>query len=862
MLPDRLSKLPSYGVSVDTETYLIRPGNLTPPLVLGSVAWWDGNKITAALLTKQQTLELFAEILEDVGKILCGANIAFDIGVLIKEFAKRGIDIIPMVFKMLMGEHTENMDGIHDGRVFDLQHAQTLDAIATGTLGKDPTTMAPLKGRYSLDQCVKLVLGREDAKANDTYRMRYGEFDDVPLEDLPPEARQYPVDDAENTHETVLAQAGFLPRVAAFHTWGPDGRCEDCGATGMGKACSVKRPLQNMHDLAAQTATAFALHMGASWGFKVDQRYVDIIEKHAIETRDEGLGPFISAGIIRPDGTENRSELKKMVAIAYGAKDTCPVCLGTGKVPSPANPKSKIICFKMADDGVTKTKTCDGTGFVLTKDVPRSEKDGIGYGRSFLVESGDEFLSDYASLQEGAKTLATLVPFLRTGRVCISCQQHGTEKYPHLDGCLMEGWKDVPLTLSPNPILDSGRVSYNGAIMTLPRKQGYLTPKGNYIPSIRECLIPRPGCVFSSEDFKNGELFAHAQSCIWLIGHSDLANALLMNIDPHAALAATTLGVTYDEFIRRKKEPLFKAARQASKPFNFGRPTGMSAVKIVLSQRAQGPDTPTEYGPSWIDDGTNTNHKIRGYKGLRFCILMNGARTCGGPGRMVTQWGKRDMPIPPTCRDCLQCAEMLAQAWLTQWSENKPYFDLVDRFVNEGMVVSQAALDLWPHLKPVFAPGTQLEPGQVMQHWSGRLRGGLEFCSLANTLFQGLLGDIAKLAFRLVARECYDLSIRVPKHLFPGSKASEFAGTKSPLQGSRPIMFAHDEIIGEHPESVAHEGATRISEVMRDCIQYICKDVAATAGADPTLMPRWFKGAEEVRDENGRLVLWKPKYVA
>jgi hypothetical protein len=857
MLPERLAQLDRQAISADSETYLIRAGNLVPKMVLGSVAWWDGQEIQGALLTKDQTLQLFDEVLKDVEKILVGANIAFDLAVVVKEFAKRGYDIIPVICRALMGEHTEHMTGIHDGRVFDIQHCEALNAIAHGNLGKNPRTGEPLKGRYSQDTCAKLVLNRDDAKANDEYRLRYGEFDGWPLEKLPPVAQQYPVDDAKIAENVALSQAGFLPKLNSHHTWGADGTCQDCGSTGMGQPCWVKRPHLNMHDLAAQTATAFFLHMGAAWGFKIDQKYVDIIERHANQNYEDGIKPFVAAGIVRDNGTENRSELKRRVAVAYGSTGLCPVCMGTGKVASPANPKSKIICFKLGIDQVTREKTCDGTGLILSPDVPRSEKDGIGYGRSYLIDSGDEFLMDYAGLLEDMKTRKVYIPGLRTARLCVSCDHHGTEDDPHADGCVMSGWKDIPLTLRPNPILDTARVSYDGFVMLLPRKPGFIDEKTHeYIPSLRETFRARDGYGYSSEDFKAGETFTHAQSCIWLLGYSDLGNALLHDIDPHGAVAASVLGVSYQEWEKRKKEPLFKAARQAAKPFTFGKPTGMGTVKLVLGNRAQGPDTPAERGPSWIDDGTNTGKKIRGYKGTRFCILMNGSPTCGDV--KVTSWGKRDK-IPPTCRDCLEAADHLGRIWLRQWAENEPYYALNEMIQNDGMTITEEILERWPWLKKVYRPGMQTEPGQVMQHWSGRLRGGMDFTTICNGWFQVLLAEITKLAYRLVARECYDSSIKVPRQLFWNSRPSKYAGIRSPLHGSKPIAPFHDEIFLEHPLAMLHDGASRTSEVMRDVFAYICPDMAEKVGADPTIMNRWYKSAEELRDEQGRLKMWFPK---
>jgi hypothetical protein len=366
--------------------------------------------------------------------------------------------------------------------------------------------------------------------------------------------------------------------------------------------------------------------------------------------------------------------------------------------------------------------------------------------------------------------------------------------------------------------------------------------------------IPQSDFVFSSEDFNAGELVTHAQSCTWLLGWSDLGSALLTKVDPHSALAATVLGVTPEEFAKHKKERKFKDARQASKPFNFGRPAGMGAAKIVGTQRKQGPDTPCPNGPSMIEDGGKL---VPGYKGLRFCILMDGAERCGV--QKTTVWGKREQRIAPTCVRCLECADRLNQFWLKQWSENQPYFDLISSIVEEGQTIHPEALERWPWLKDFFQPWQQLAPGEIMQHVTGRIRraSGAEspFCTLANGFFQAFLADIAKEAHRYCTMECYDRTFRVPEFLFENSLKSEFAGGESPLYGSRIPAFAHDELIGEHPRSVGHEAATRISEVMRDVMRWRCPDLAPAAKAEPTLMNEWSKGAEKVV-HRGRLVPW------
>lgn len=422
--------------------------------------------------------------------------------------------------------------------------------------------------------------------------------------------------------------------------------------------------------------------------------------------------------------------------------------------------------------------------------------------------------------------------------------------------------RSIPLTLSPNPVLDTGRVSYAGVIQLLPRAKGYTDkPSGEYVPSLRETIVARPDYVFSSEDYKAGELFTHAQSCIWLLGHSDLAELLLKDVDPHSYSGAQVLGCSYEEFIANKKQPRFAFVRQAMKAIVFGKPGGAGTATIALQQRSQGPDTLCELGPSMVDDGNGND--VPGYTGLRFCILMGRAERCGvhpdGRPNRTTKWGKYGQVIPPTCNECLQCVDELSKVWLKQWRENPRYFQVVEQFVDRGMVITPEMHERWPWISEWYQVYQQLDPGQVMQHFSGRLRGGLEFCALANGFFQALLADIARRALRRIARECYDATYRVPRQPYWNSRPSRFAGGQSPLYGSRPIGFFHDEIFNEHPESVAPEAAMRVSEIMVEEIMYVCSDVAEATEAQPTLIRRWYKQAEPVWHKY-RPAIWTPEH--
>lgn len=381
--------------------------------------------------------------------------------------------------------------------------------------------------------------------------------------------------------------------------------------------------------------------------------------------------------------------------------------------------------------------------------------------------------------------------------------------------------------------------------------------------------VPQSDRVLSSSDYEAGELVSNAQNCIWTVGFSVMGDALNRGLKVHNLFGSSMLGMQYEQFnalLKDKYKPCVNA-RQSAKIGNFGFPGFAGAVRLVHQQRGQKPDTPCALGPTIIKDEV-TGDKVPGYRGLRLCILMDGAPSCGErangePGK--THWWN-DEPISPTCRHCIDCAVRLKKAWTKQWPEMSKYFDWVSDAHKRGMVITQQALDRWPWLKPFYQPGTRLKPAQVMLHFAGVLRGGLTAPSLANGQFQSLLAVAARRAYSVASRECYDTSVRVPDMRYANSVRSRYAGGPSPLLGSRVPAFLHDEILGDHARSIAHDAATRIGEVLVDELRYVCPDVAPAAKVEPCLMDSWIKGAEarwerggkQRADEYDRLVSWQP----
>ncbi len=402
MYPAPTTHPPHAFVAFDTETHLIQPGLMAPPLVCGSFAWDGGRGMQAQILDAAGTFREFCALLASP-VIIVGANIAYDMLVMAVHGARHGVDLMPEIFNAYAA-----------GRVYDVQIAEALHAVALGTLGFDTNTGGTMRddkgkrtGRYSLYTCTRLVLGRVDAKANDYWRMRYAELEHIPIDAWPADAREYPLDDARNTLEVALAQIGHLP------------------ATGR----RVPGPNRNLHDVPAQAYAAWALWLGAAWGFAVDEEAARVLEHCASATLDDDANPFLEAGILRYEGDAlkvNTTILKRLVAEAYGSIGACPTCyphelagLPPGMVPSTKAPKI------LKDGSPSKAKikpvrcvACDGTGLELAESVPRTTPSdptttpGVGKGRDVLTESGDNTLIAFAGFTEDAKIRTVYVPYL------------------------------------------------------------------------------------------------------------------------------------------------------------------------------------------------------------------------------------------------------------------------------------------------------------------------------------------------------------------------------------------------------------------------------------------------------------------
>lgn len=701
-------------IAFDLETWLFTPGNMTPRPVCGSFA----SDSEARLEPAADAFESLAGLLRP-GVTIEGANIAFDFAIV---GAHRN-DLLAQVF-----EHYQR------GGVHDVQHAVALDAIAKGMLGKDPTTGGPLRAmkhdgtwgkvtkRYSLETCVRLVLGRNNAKENDQYRLRYGELDGTPIETWPEIARLYPIDDAKNTHEVASVQraraaAGHYENIGPIFRWIP--------------RLQTGEPLGWTH-LTHQARAAFAMQLAAVWGIRTNPERVEALAKEFEEEHARVESKLREAGLLKPDGKEDDAKIKARVAIAYGTDpfSECAACKGSGKVKSPKS-GNPINC-----------KECSATGLEIAPTVPRTPANGIKADRDTLAESGDEFLEDFADRDQ--KVLDTYVPFLRLA------SKH-------------------PANVSPNVILDTLRASW-GILQTMPKKG-----------AVRECVEAPDGWDLVSVDYNALEFATLGQVAKWVVGYSSIADAINEGKDAHSILGARMTSVAYEQFRANLKDPAlaayFKDIRQGTKAGNFGFGGLMGPAKFALTQRRA---------------------KVGGHGSM--CRLMGREEhPCGSV--KITEWRKR--PCPPVCDQCVEVSAELKAGWLETWIEMPEYFDWI-----------------------ASIPGVEDGQGVILSPGTGFVRGGLNASAAANHCFQHLAAMGAKHALWNVSRECY-------------------TDKRSALYGSRPIIFAHDEIIALVPSSQAHDAANRLAEVMRDPELGMRKFVPDVAiNCEPALMRRWYKAAE------------------
>lgn len=250
-------------VAVDTETCLIAPGLQAPPLVC--VAFSTGH-----LVHWTQAEDVLVALLES-DLIIVGHNVAFDMAVIGAQFPR----LLPLIFAAYEAD-----------RVEDTQIRQKLLDIAGGVYrGYTRTDGQTVKINYHLDDLAQRHLGLTLDK--DTWRLRYGELRDTPVEQWPEGARAYALTDARVTLDVWRAQE-------PNRQW-----------------------LEDQH---RQVRAAFWLRLMQCWGLRTDPAAVREFERRAYMDYRRLAQELEAAGLKRPDRVLKSGKNKGKVV--EGARDT------------------------------------------------------------------------------------------------------------------------------------------------------------------------------------------------------------------------------------------------------------------------------------------------------------------------------------------------------------------------------------------------------------------------------------------------------------------------------------------------------------------------------------------------------------
>jgi len=278
-------------------------------------------------------------------------------------------------------------------------------------------------------------------------------------------------------------------------------------------------------DAAAQARAGFALHLLSVHGVHTHAAGIEHLEHLTRAAYEAHSATLRAAGLLRENGTRDTKAAKRRMVTACAALGVAVPLTDKGKEIAKAN--GSLTAGECEAFACLDAEACEA--------------------------SGDLILHAYGERTTLAAVVETHIPKLTKGI-------------------------EFPIQARFNPLVESGRISCTeGRGAT----NGYQLTNVRRLPGIRECFAARPGFVFIDADFAGLELHTVAQACLVLVGWSDLAEALNAKIDPHLALGAELIGITYAEALELKHEPEVKDARQIAKVANFGFPGGLGARGFV-----------------------------------------------------------------------------------------------------------------------------------------------------------------------------------------------------------------------------------------------------------------------------------------
>lgn len=504
-------------IAFDTETALIRPARLAPPLVC--VTWQefvDGVATDAGIEHHASVEPRLRGWLEEKNLTFAAHNTAFDLAVISERFPS----LRSLVF-----------DAYRQDRVTDTMLREQLLDIAGGRYRWHPTEKGKgIRVNYDLASVARRRAGLHLKK--DGFRYFYGFFIDVLLERWVEHARlvqargQAFVDgalDAEFAEHRYILDDKWPEAIKGLLEADPEEvltyPIEDSMATGE-VYLAQEEHVDELEDQHRQGRAAWWLHLSATWGLRTTPKGVASLKARTEHKYKEVEAELIAAELVRPDGTRNTKAAKRLMIR---------IC------------REGAFPIRRTDTHGTPGKCKDLDGRVLEEVDDDLCAEHVCLDEDACKSTGDELLGKYAEASTLKKVLSNNVPALERG---IYLPIHTSY-----------GLGETGRTTSSNPPIQN------------------LTNIGG----VKESFVPRPEHLFAACDFPQLELYAWAQCCLFRFGHSKMAEALNAGLDPHLWYAAIILDTTYEDVVVRYEagEQLVADIRQVCKIGNFGWPGGM-----------------------------------------------------------------------------------------------------------------------------------------------------------------------------------------------------------------------------------------------------------------------------------------------
>lgn len=399
---------------------------------------------------------------------------------------------------------------------------------------------------FSLAETVKRRFRKDisgDKKNPDAWRLRYAELDGMPVKHWPKEAIEYALMDA------VWARLVYLSQARPMQVDGNVVVSED-------------------GDVATELINSRMGIIVMPWmrnrGVRVDPEKVHSWVSEVEEEVAKGEVLARALGIIRVNRCSNCDG--RGFHGSYPNLAVCQVCWG----------QDHEVCLAK---GLYKRKARNGIGSIVKaalQDMVTWMYDGDPphtpptetFPQTYENPKGGQVSTNNDAISEAPKSTPTINAYIDTlfAKKQMTTYVPKTLAAAEADHHTVWSW--------PNPIVTSNRTSWRAPNLTNPPR------KGEY----RECHIPRPGMVMASLDFSSLELRTHAQYNIDTFGFSEMAKVLNNpDGDVYLDFAAKTMGIPYDEALRRKNDgdKEVKDNRQTHKIAVLGYPGGLGANSFI-----------------------------------------------------------------------------------------------------------------------------------------------------------------------------------------------------------------------------------------------------------------------------------------